>query len=460
MSYASFLRLPLGPDRLSAGVLSRLQTDGGRVLILAAPALIPEWGALLGALCHGTGLRVEAARSPARAARRLGEDALDVLIAAPETALALHTRSALGPERFTCIVFAWPEEWDADEAVAAVLQDLPKDTQRVVFTSHAERLDGGEGVVERYARKAVVLGRQPAAAPGEMTRATGPVRTLAASWSGRATAIAALIDAVDPVTLTVWTADNRDHAMIENAVAGSAGSVAIATRTTPTGGAIVCYDLPTTDLLRELVAAGEVTLIVPPGCERYTTMAATPRRPLLIETPVASQLDRDAHLRAEIVRALGSQPQASALYALAPLFELYDSQLVAAALFRLWQGAQARQGAATEQAAPASRPESPASGGATQQLWVGVGKRDEATTGDLVAVLVKEVGLDRTLIGKIELRDTFCLVEVPASEAERVARGLTGKTIRRRKLSARIDKGPVREGPGGGKPPFRARSPR
>lgn len=87
------------------------------------------------------------------------------------------------------------------------------------------------------------------------------------------------------------------------------------------------------------------------------------------------------------------------------------------------------------------------------KLWVGAGKKDDATPGDLVAVLVKEAGLDRTLIGRIELRDTFALVEVPASEADRLAAALTGLTIRRRRLVARVDRGiPARSGPGRGAP--------
>ena len=62
--------------------------------------------------------------------------------------------------------------------------------------------------------------------------------------------------------------------------------------------------------------------------------------------------------------------------------------------------------------------------------------------GDIVAVLAREVGLDRSLIGRVDLRDAFTLVEVPQSEAERVALKLVGLTVRKRKLSARVDRGP------------------
>ncbi|MCA9721272.1 MAG: DbpA RNA binding domain-containing protein, partial [Gemmatimonadetes bacterium] len=92
----------------------------------------------------------------------------------------------------------------------------------------------------------------------------------------------------------------------------------------------------------------------------------------------------------------------------------------------------------------------------------GVGRRDEATVGDLVAVLVKEIGLARESIGRIELRETFALVEVPAGEADRIAERLSGLTVRRRKLVARVDRGaPARGGSGrsggggGGRPPRR-----
>jgi ATP-dependent RNA helicase DeaD len=45
----------------------------------------------------------------------------------------------------------------------------------------------------------------------------------------------------------------------------------------------------------------------------------------------------------------------------------------------------------------------------------------------------------------VELRDAFSLVEVPAQDAERVASALNGTTIRRRRVTARVDRGtPVR----------------
>jgi ATP-dependent RNA helicase DeaD len=84
---------------------------------------------------------------------------------------------------------------------------------------------------------------------------------------------------------------------------------------------------------------------------------------------------------------------------------------------------------------------------------VGIGRKDGATVNDLVAVLTKDIRVDRGTIGRVELRDAYSLVELPAQEAERVAGALNGVTIRRKRITARVDRGPV-------KPAGTARAPR
>ena len=408
-----------------------LQQRGGRVLLLSAPSLVAEWGATFAAIAASTGLRIEAARGPSRATRRLKADALDVLIASPETALALHTRSALSPERFTTLLLGWPEGWDADEALLVLLQDLPKDAQRIVLTADAGR---SADLVERYARRAAVFG-----VPAEGTDATPvpTVRTLPTPWAGRAAAVAALLEATDPHQVTIWTADRRDHDVLRATLGGLAEDVRLQVRGVPESGSVICYDPPSLDEYVPFVAVGEVTLLVPPGTELHVSRIAATRRPV---TPVshdgAAAAGRLA--RSEVSAALAGGPDAAALYALGPLFERWEPQQVAAALFRLWQDDVREKRPADAPTAPTT---TPVGGVHTARVWIGVGKKDEATVGDVVAVLAREVGLDRSLIGRIDLRDAFTLVEVPAAEAERVALRLVGLTIRRRKLSARVDGG-------------------
>ncbi len=447
----------LPPSPASAGpivgaLVAALEAQSGRVLVLTASTLVAEWGALFAAVSAESGLRVEAARGPARATRRLKADALDVLITSPETALDLHTRSALAPEQITAIVFAWPEAWNADEAMLVLLQDLPKDAQRVVVTADAA---ASAELVERYARRAVMIG---APTEEEDQNPVPAIRTVATPWASRATIVASLLEATDPHLVAIWTRDTRDHGLLRAALGGIADGVSIVTRETPRGGTILCYDLPSLSELRLLAAAGDVTILVPPGAELYVSHLAVARRPVNIESAAATLLQRDAGLRSEIASALAAGTDAAALYALGPLFERWEPQQVAAALFRLWQDAALKVRAANAPAIPTTT----AVGGVhATRVWIGVGKKDDATVGDVVAVLAREVGLDRSLIGRVDLRDAFTLVEVPAAEAERVALKLVGLTIRKRKLSARVDRGPEggpRGGGGGSRPPFRPRS--
>jgi hypothetical protein len=44
----------------------------------------------------------------------------------------------------------------------------------------------------------------------------------------------------------------------------------------------------------------------------------------------------------------------------------------------------------------------------------------------------------------VELRDAYSLVELPAQEVERVATSLNGVTIRRKRITARVDRGPTK----------------
>jgi ATP-dependent RNA helicase DeaD len=97
---------------------------------------------------------------------------------------------------------------------------------------------------------------------------------------------------------------------------------------------------------------------------------------------------------------------------------------------RLPRPALAKQLEASTAAAPRSR------------IWVGAGKRDEVGVGDLVGLLINELRMERSAIGKIELRDTFALVEVPAPEADRIVQALSGRTLRKRRLVARVDRKP------------------
>lgn len=137
---------------------------------------------------------------------------------------------------------------------------------------------------------------------------------------------------------------------------------------------------------------------------------------------------------------------------LEPLFQRHGAGAVAAAAMALLR---------------ARQPESDVSPAAEQKvpgfvrLFISVGKRDNVRPGDLVGAITGEAGVDAGQLGRIELRDTFSLIEVDRGVAEKVIRALNGTSIRGR--AARVDfhredrrgegsgRDPRRRGEGGGR---------
>ncbi|HET7426933.1 MAG TPA: DbpA RNA binding domain-containing protein [Gemmatimonadales bacterium] len=417
------LVLPPSPTAASpalAGLLSRLGPE--RPGLLLAPAnQLDEWNRVAHRVLGTSALRVQAAHGTSRATRRLRDDGVDLLIATPETAVALQRRSALRAEALGAVLLAWPEAWEDEESLSPLMQDLDKDAQRIVLTSSPER---GAALVERYARRALTVGTV-----GESTP-VGPVRTVSVPWERRVAALGDLVELLDPTSLVIWTADRGSHEAIAAAAALREPEGQVVTGDAPKAQTIIAFDLPDAERLRQLAGAGELVLLVPPGAEPYVERIAAPRRPLRLPGALDAATTAAAARRAAIVRALETGTPDRALLTLAPLFERHDPTAVAAALYELWTSA----AGAT---APAALPDIPA----TSRVFVGIGKKDGATVNDLVAVLTKDVRLDRSKIGRVELRDAFALVELPAQDAERVASALNGTTIRRRRITARVDRG-------------------
>ncbi|HZI76713.1 MAG TPA: DbpA RNA binding domain-containing protein, partial [Gemmatimonadales bacterium] len=306
-----------------------------------------------------------------------------------------------------------------------LMQDLPKEAQRIIYTANRNRVNA---LTERYARKALTV--QMASVP----TAPSPARTVSAAWEGRLRAVTDLIELLDPVSLAIWTLDRSHHRAIVERISLREPAAQLVTRGPVTAQTIIAFDLPTGERLRELAQGGEVVLLVPPGAEGYVASIADPRRPIQLPGAVEAALAAEAAQRSRIGQAIAAGGLEHSVATLAPLFERHDPVSVAAALFKLWTGS-------PESSATPVRQESTVS-----RIYVGAGKKDGVTPNDLVAVLTKELKVNREKIGRIELRDSFSLIEIPTAEADQVARGLNGATIRRRRVTARVDRGRTRPG--------------
>lgn len=417
--------------------LAAAPSTGLRTLILTSPDTSADWTEA--ATRAMPSCRVRSAGNLLRTTRHLRANLADVLVVSPAEARQLVERSVLKTDQLSAVVLAWPEAWGGAEALAVLMHDLGKDTQRIVCTAQPE---AAADVIERYARKALTVGFLPAEAP-PMTP-VGPVRTAGTPWTRRAAAVAEVVELLDPARVTVWCLDQAGVTAVKAAMAGHDADASVTDGPVEPTDLVVAYDLPTPAQLRSLIAAGPVVMLVPPAGEEYVARITSSRRILRLSGVVDAAQDEAARRRAAIAQVLDAGVPGTGLLALAPLFERHDPSAVAAALYQLWTGHPSASVAAAPR--PAEAPAvaaAPAAPNATARMFVSVGRQDGTTAADLVAVLTKEVRVDKSKIGRIELKEAYCLVELPAAEVEQIVRGMDGRTVRNKKIMAKVDRGPV-----------------
>ena len=195
--------------------------------------------------------------------------------------------------------------------------------------------------------------------------------------------------------------------------------------------------------------------------------------PLTLSGPAGRARSREERLRGELRAVLADGIPARELLALEPMLGEYDGVEIAAAALKLldrWRenATAVVVAAATAPAAPAgssggermergerkergdrkergertergTRPGAPRRGADFTKLYINAGTKDRVSPSDLVGAIANEAGISRDQIGKVELRDTHALVEIAGDVAGKVARAITGVTVKGRRLAARID---------------------
>lgn len=150
--------------------------------------------------------------------------------------------------------------------------------------------------------------------------------------------------------------------------------------------------------------------------------------------PVQSQL---ASIRRRLSNAVKTDLSAHGAV-LTPLLDSYSAYELAAAALALLAEAEA----ATAKGAP-SKP-----AGAGQQptvdgmkrLFVSLGSKDGLESKDVLGALAGESDIDGKHFGRIEVRETFSIVEVEESFAPQVIRAVNGRTIRGRAVRVDYDR--------------------
>jgi hypothetical protein len=349
-------------------------------------------------------LRAHAVTGLARTAALLKEGRVGILAGSPPDLGALITRSALKLDTLETLVIAWPESFSGE--LDTLLGEAPE-ARRVILSWDPHGLTD---FIERHARRAEIVGDIPLDSAGKPLGPIASARYAVVPAGRRVVAVRDVLDAVRSVRPYVW----------------KGGDVAAPTERPD---AVVATTLPTREELRMLAAIAQPLVVALAAQVPYLRSIAT-LTPLPLPSAADRAQDRNVELRARVAARLAEGDVDAELAVLGPLFEEHDPALVAGALLAL-RG----QTAAVSQPAPAT---TAAIG--WSKVFVTVGKKDNASAKDLVGALIKEAGLEKGQIGKIEVRETFSLVDIAVAAVDQAVRRLTGVSIRGRRVSARPDR--------------------
>ncbi|HXQ29347.1 MAG TPA: DbpA RNA binding domain-containing protein [Gemmatimonadales bacterium] len=397
------------PDPAQAGVLWSLlglpHGDGTQATIVVCTdaSSAAEWIGVV------PGIRAYAVDSVSRALQRLRNRPVDLVSGSADDLLALTAQSALKWDAVGTIVLAWPEQLVAagrSEALEALLGDA-RTARRVVLSWNPSSL---KEFLARHAYRAEVLGPAPAS-DAEPLPAVGPAAFAVTATANRPAAARAAVDALDLDHPMIW-----DGGPIEQPDAPPDG--------------VLCLRLPTRDEFAALSLLGKPVLFPTAGQLGYARSIAAPLTPLRVSPAPDQSKDRAAALRVQIAARIDAGTSDAGLLLLGPLFDRYDPAEVAAALLGLLETPARQQ--VPEHEAHATP--------AWCRLFVKIGTKDGARAKDLVGALTREVGLATTEIGRIDLHDSFAVVDVAADAGARALRGLNRVTIRGRRVEAREDR--------------------
>jgi ATP-dependent RNA helicase DeaD len=326
---------------------------------------------------------------------------------------------------------------------------LPRDAQRVVTSA---QLDSAvERFIEAQVRRPLTVparAADPDAAPPSAV--AGQIGYVVVAESQKLDVLARLLDGGEGQALVrARTAARAEyvHGELSRRGVASGDSAPIRVISFAAGAAeadrVVSYDVPfDADELRRVHAAGGTVLVTPAELPHLKRAAA--EVPFTLKHRRMRELEQatlDAY-RALISAALEEEDLHAQLLVLEPLFAEHSPVEVAAglsALLRRRAPTPAPAAAGSAGAPTGAVPKEAASAGFTR-LFISIGSRDTIRPGDLVGAITGEAGIKGDQVGRIDIRDTFSVVEVAAAAADRVIRALNGTTMRGRSLRVDYDR--------------------
>jgi ATP-dependent RNA helicase DeaD len=438
----------------------RSEAAGPRAVVLTpTPDRAEAVAAAMGRLSGASGLAVRA-QSPG-----WNMTGADVLVTTVAEALRGVQTSALKLEAVQTLVLAdLTEQFQLklEDELATLVALVPREAQRVVTTAE---LDGEiERFVEAHARRALTVPARAADPAMSAPRETaGQIGYLVVAEAGKTAMLARLIDGVEGDALVyVRTAARAELVQGElgrrgvSATGNAAIRVVDFTASEQDAERVVSYDVPfTADDLLNFHRNGGTVLVTPSELAHFRRIAREAPFTTKLRRARAFESDELEMYREQVRSALEAEDLTAQLLVLDPLFEEHSPAEVAAALSALL-----RRRAPVRAAAPtgdtAGAPPKEASSSAFTRLFVSIGSRDAVRPADIVGAITGEAGIKGDQVGRVDIRETFSVVEVAAPVAEKVIRALNGTTMRGRSLRVDFD----RKGSGGDSPGPRSGGPR
>jgi ATP-dependent RNA helicase DeaD len=411
---------------------------GPRALVLApsadGAARIASTLAVLGA---SAGVRVRALLDGWR------EDGGDVVVATAPAALARMEASQLKLEAVQLLVLVDLDlinRLGGSAAVDMLAPQVPRDCQRVV--SAAELTPEIEHYVEAHARRALTIPARPADTRERVApQTTGALRYAIVPDAQKADALVRLLQARSDGGAIVVARSEPAAAALEHtlalrgiAIGGEGGTRIEAAQNAPATGADISFDVPfDAELMHALHRKGGLVLVLPREASHLRRIAAEAGLALQAERLEWAGGEAIVEYRRMLRQAVHDEDLAAQLTLLEPLLEEFSASEIAAALSALLRRRQPPQPVVR----PAAGTGAEAAATSFVRLFISLGTRDGIRPADLVGAITGEAGIKGEQVGKIDIRDTFSVVEISAAMADKVIRALNGVTLRGR--SVRVD---------------------
>lgn len=415
--------------------------SGARALVLVPTADRAERVAsTIAGLAHDTNARVAAltsAWSSASDATVIVASAEKLLNAIEESRLKLDTIEAIVVDAASTTMKL------SAKALETIFASAPREGQRVFISS--EMTDEVRKLAEAHARKALTFPPRPAVESREQKQpATTSLRYVVAGDERKQDFVARLArgngdNAVTLIARSVHAAQQAERALRGRGFDARAFTYDSFDRNA-VGGTVFAYDAPfTAEQINESLRPGDVVICERNELPHLRQIADDANVKLETATLPAFDVDSLNAFRNEIRKAAREEDLAAQMLVLEPLFTEFTAEEVAAATAALLRS---RRPGRTETASGAR-----AGTQTWSRLFISVGERDGVRPSDIVGAITGESGIKGEEVGRVDIRDTFSVVEVASAGADRVIRALNGTTMKNRALRVDYDRKTLAGGP-------------